>query len=442
MTNISKKERIERRKRKAEKIIFAIGITAVVFVVATYAWFIGTTEITVSTFELSVESGDGLLLSLDGEKWNRVIPISKEAIVPEEDTSEEYQAVFGDNTNSWVSEAGLVPLSSVGKMQTDGDLHSLELFSKSSIVSLNGGYRLRSDRLDNKTTEQDGYVAFDLYIKNQSGEGYEPDWDYTQDEGVYLTNTSSVKLKASGSDTQSDLERSIRLAFMQIGRVSKNADAELARSITCDDVEGDEDTAITGLCTKESEDFPESNGVPAGRGMTWNIWEPNDSTHTQNSIDHYALICKMRTAVDTYDTDQNCEELLEDAYKPTYAVNTNITADHNVNVYDGEELNGYTGSITTDGSVKYLTEMKYFTDTDKNAADKDEIFYLAPNSITKVRVYVYLEGQDVDNYDLGAAGKTVEITFGFTKDKFTVNPTEPEPEPEPEPGDDPELGGE
>jgi hypothetical protein len=133
MTNISKKERIERRKRKAEKIIFAIGITAVVFVVATYAWFIGTTEITVSTFELSVESGDGLLLSLDGEKWDRIIPISKEAIVPEEETSEEYQAVFGDNTNSWVSEAGLVPLSSIGKMQTDGDLHSLELFSKSNV---------------------------------------------------------------------------------------------------------------------------------------------------------------------------------------------------------------------------------------------------------------------------------------------------------------------
>lgn len=437
MTNISKKERLERRKRKAEKIIFAIGITAVVFVVATYAWFIGTTEITVSSFELSVESGDGLLLSLDGEKWDRVIPISKEAIVPDADTNEEFMAVYGENTNKWVGDGGLVPLSSVGKMQTDGSLHSLELFSKSSIVSLNGGYRLRSDRLNNKTEEQDGYVAFDLYIKNQSGEGYEPEWDYTQDEGVYLTNNSSVKLKAAGSETQSDLERSIRLAFMQIGRVSKNADPELVRGITCSDVEGtegdEEDTAVTGLCTKTSEAFPAVAGVPAGRGMVWNIWEPNDSTHTQNSIDHYALICKMRTALDTYDTETDCVELLEGAYKPTYAVNDNITAEHNVNVYDGEELNSFTGTTTTDDEVKYLTKMQYFTDTDKDAADKDEIFYLAPNSITKLRVYVYLEGQDVDNYDLGAAGKTVEITFGFTKDKFTVNAPEDET-----PADDPE----
>ena len=36
MTNTSeKKQRLERKRRKAEKIIFAIGITAVVFVVAT-----------------------------------------------------------------------------------------------------------------------------------------------------------------------------------------------------------------------------------------------------------------------------------------------------------------------------------------------------------------------------------------------------------------------
>ena len=32
--------------------------------------------------------------------------------------------------------------------------------------------------------------------------------------------------------------------------------------------------------------------------------------------------------------------------------------------------------------------------------DRPAFMTLAPNSITKIRVYVYLEGQDVDNYDL------------------------------------------
>ena len=44
---------------------------------------------------------------------------------------------------------------------------------------------------------------------------------------------------------------------------------------------------------------------------------------------------------------------------------------------------------------------------------------LAPNSITKVRVYIWLEGQDLDNYDFAQLGKKVKINFGFTKERFT-----------------------
>jgi hypothetical protein len=43
---------------------------------------------------------------------------------------------------------------------------------------------------------------------------------------------------------------------------------------------------------------------------------------------------------------------------------------------------------------------------------------LAPNSVTKVRVYVYLEGQDIDNYDFASLGKRISVTFGFTKERF------------------------
>ena len=43
---------------------------------------------------------------------------------------------------------------------------------------------------------------------------------------------------------------------------------------------------------------------------------------------------------------------------------------------------------------------------------------LAPNSVTKVRVYVYIEGQDVDNYDFASLGKKISVAFGFTKERF------------------------
>ena len=60
------------RKRRNRKIagLFAItGITAVVLIVGTYAWFIGTGSIKTSEFEIGVSTEKSLFLSLDGENW-------------------------------------------------------------------------------------------------------------------------------------------------------------------------------------------------------------------------------------------------------------------------------------------------------------------------------------------------------------------------------------
>ena len=56
----------------------------------------------------------------------------------------------------------------------------------------------------------------------------------------------------------------------------------------------------------------------------------------------------------------------------------------------------------------------------KVGTERPALFYLAPNSITKIRVYIYLEGQDVDNYDLASLGEKVQVNFGFTKDQWDL----------------------
>ena len=53
------------------------------------------------------------------------------------------------------------------------------------------------------------------------------------------------------------------------------------------------------------------------------------------------------------------------------------------------------------------------------STSRPQFMTLAPNSITKVRVYVYIEGQDVDNYDFASLGKKISINFGFTKERYT-----------------------
>ena len=52
-------------------------------------------------------------------------------------------------------------------------------------------------------------------------------------------------------------------------------------------------------------------------------------------------------------------------------------------------------------------------------AERPQFMTLAPNSITKVRVYIYLEGQDIDNYDFAQLGAKVSVNFGFTKERYT-----------------------
>ena len=53
------------------------------------------------------------------------------------------------------------------------------------------------------------------------------------------------------------------------------------------------------------------------------------------------------------------------------------------------------------------------------STDRPEFIRLAPNSITKLRVYVWLEGQDIDNYDFASLGKKISVNFGFTKERYT-----------------------
>ena len=129
----------------------------------------------------------------------------------------------------------------------------------------------------------------------------------------------------------------------------------------------------------------------------------------QNLLQYAEVICKKRSSTGEYTTD-SCDSFTTSQYMTTYALNSAIASSENVDIYD--ELNGYTQSK--------FTAMEYYTDTNKNAdADvKTEFFYLAPNSITKVRVYIYIEGQDVDNYDLGSMGKKIYVNFGLSKNKF------------------------
>jgi len=372
-----------RKTKRIRNLVLVSVFSAIVLGVSTYAWFIGLQTVAVTSFDVEVKVADSLLLSLDGATWTDSIAISKETL----------DAVsYVGHTNSWGG-TGLIPMSSIGTL--DSTSSRMKLYEKASLTNTPGGFRLIASVVPNDgASEQDGYVAFDLFIKNFSGTQYLEALNTATEEAIYLTTDSAVTVSAAGT-AGTGIENSVRVGFAQIGRVAGTTD--VAGTITAIDCTGGGD--VTGIC------------------RTAQIWEPNDKAHEANAISWYDTICVARTGADitlpaSYSGE--CGTVANGTYVPTYAINDEIEASDSVDVYDGAEYNAYE-------STTLLTAVDTYTDTMKNVAgvSRELFMTLQPNSITKVRVYIWIEGQDVDNYDYAALGQAISVNFGFTKQQLT-----------------------
>jgi len=431
-----------KKARKIRKLIITCTLSAVVLIVSTYTWFIGLQTVHVKPFEIEIAATEGLYLSLDGENWSYELDVMN-------------TTAYDGNTNQL--DADLIPMSSVGDL--DSEVSRMKLYEKASLTTSPGGYRLLASKVNNRyvldadgeETEElsqgKGYIVFDLFVKNISGNAYYHENEVKNEEGIYLNFDSAVKVKTNGSDSQelTGIENSVRVAFAQIGRVvATTEDVDTITKMTC------KGTDMSG------EGYTYKAGDVTGICRNAQIWEPNDTKHVNNALNWYNTSCITRKSTGsnvTLDASYNVATYNASGDKtadatycyaeggatkthmaananalPTYAISRAINIADNVDVYDGKVLNTYEGNTTTyatysaaeDKSDYKLVEFPYFTDTMKNklGMERPEFMSLAPNSITKVRVYVWLEGQDIDNYDFAQLGKTISINFGFTKERF------------------------
>ena len=419
-----------KKSRKIRKLIITCVLSAVVLIVSTYTWFIGLQTVKVSPFEIEIATTEGLFLSMDGKSWVYNLNVND-------------AAKYDGNTNAWAT-GGLIPMSSVGDL--DSTSSTMKLFEKASLTTSPGGYRLLSSRVSNHTAstkevngvsvtsyeEGNGYIAFDLFIKNLSGNEYYYKNEVANEEDIFLTLDSEVKVKTNGADSQDQtgIENSVRLGFTQIGRVEATTPTtSIITGMTCagTDMSGIgytyEEGHVTGICRNAQ------------------IWEPNDTEHVEYAMNWYKTSCITRTGASvieksSYNVDKaescfantNAHMQNHSGALPTYAISREIGIDDNVDVYDGLALNKYTANTVAyttyaeaeEKSSYKLVDFPYFTDTmkEKTGMARPTFMTLAPNSITKVRVYIWLEGQDIDNYDFASLGKMISIKFGFTKERF------------------------
>ena len=392
-------KRNQKHEKRVKKLIVICMLSAIILTVSTYAWFIGMQTVSVNAFEVEIAAADGLLLSIDGKTYSESVTINADT---------DLSTLYASNTNKWTA---LKPVSTIGTMNKATNGSRMVIYEKSSLTTSGGGYRLLSEQLKNYDkddadfAEANGYVVFDLFVKNMSGEAYYDGNNVNNEEAIYLTLDSSVNVGNSGVEN-TGIENSVRVAFAQIGRVKAPTtnvasvdETKVIQGITCND---DTTNKVTGIC------------------RTAQIWEPNDTKHVDNAISWYNKSCKARTGAKDFGAANSCNAIANGTFYETYAVATTIpeNLEYPVDVYDGEKYNKDKTSIT----AGYLNAVNTFTDSEKilSGSSRPDFMTLAPNSVTKVRVYVYIEGQDVDNYDFASLGKQISVNFGFTKERFTA----------------------
>ena len=159
------KKHNEKHSKKIRNLVVICLLCGIVLAASTYAWFIGMRTVNVSSFDINVASTEGLYLSLDGQSWTYNLDVAN---APQ----------YANNANK-LADVELIPMSTVGDM--DETSSRMKLYEKGSLTATKGGYRLLASQVDNYTDqvadsgeyiEGDGYVAFDLFIKNLSGEEY------------------------------------------------------------------------------------------------------------------------------------------------------------------------------------------------------------------------------------------------------------------------------
>lgn len=406
----TKKEK--KRIRRFFRMLVALIFTSFIFIFATYAWFIGITTVNVNEFEVQVEAMDGLKLSLNGTSFANTVTIN----------NTNYNTGGYSTINSFGGNDGITPVSSSGEFGSTGHLN---IYKTSSISSSTGGYRLRSIKIDNGTNQKEhdnGYVVFDLYVKNTTNSSYNgTPTSYTGDihEDIYLLAASQVSSKVDSSEGVTDVgegvENAARVGFYSVAYAPlKHNDSNTTNFSSLDCTAESNTPGKVGLCAYTA--------TANTRGILWNVWEPNDKSHIVKAINTYNNICKKRTGPAQFG--DSCTQISQNSYVETYAFNSAFPSgeqSYTVLNYDG--LNTYMANVGIDKDLYNVPTFKSSTNTVGTAGNydstRDSIIKLAPNSVTKVRVYVWLEGQDIDNIDFsGAITRKLAVKFGFTKDRF------------------------
>lgn len=424
-------------RKRLNSLILLVAFTAVMLIVSTYAWFSTQRNVTLSGLKGKVNVAEGLQISLDGAQWVNEIDFDdfdqttdktswtvKDSVVggaskyfADTSVSPTFQKPLGASgaiTNVVPEE--FLPVSTTGfKTTTDGINQPLLKMYGGEVANNNSDLNNVAQKAEDPTS---GYYAFDIFVWNSSAESVSFDT-------LKLDANSTV----TGDNTGTGIENSARIAFALYNNDGDSVSTDTVRT-------GAE--VIAGTSTgKTIKDIA--------------IWEPNADKHSSAAVLQIAPKIKFSAADLGYFTlESGTSEFAAGEKIPTYALTSASTQISPVegkgnitNIYDWSgtvtsQVIAATGlgkqyTLQTSATSSNFTESVDLISVNKmetaaasgGVKDPSEVadtkFVLAASQYHKIRVYVWIEGQDPDCINAASLGGGLTIDIGFSKPASTEN---------------------
>ena len=330
-----KSKKQEKRKRKLRTLILLLFLTIIMFGTSTYAWFTANKVVTIKSIDVQVQAGGGIQISTDAKNWKSVITTT--------DILNGYK--YGqDNSvhavNQLPTEVTAVSTNAVGNNNGRLNMYSSIIDNEASSGNYTIKTVLETDTGDSEDVGKAGtagkYVVFDIFLRLDS------------QQTVYLTPDSNVVL-TDPNDTDRGLKNAARVAFLELGHNSSSTSSE----------------ELAGMNT--------SGGTI--------LWEPNFDVHSSTVVNSVA---------------------------PDYSINLTSTGTDSVTgetLYSAVQYRGVNAAISTPQDLKKTVNGQIQTGTVvmspqiQTKARNNEFKTFVSNmaeGVTKYRVYMWIEGQDID----------------------------------------------
>ena len=352
-------KREEKRRKKFRTLILLLFLTIIMFGTSTYAWFTANQLVTINNINVHVESTGGIQISTNATNWKSVITTT--------DISTGYHYDLGNNQSlDAVNQlpADLTAVSTDAVPVTDNASPykgRLNMYAPTIATDSGGAYTLATT-IDREVGGTNGaastsgkFIVFDIFLRLDA------------QRTVYLTSDSDVVLSSSESEERG-LKNSARAAFVYLGNmVSSTAPATLA-----------------GMNDPLSTD-----GVI--------LWEPNVDAHTATVVTsvapEYGVTLTSNgnggyNAVTYYGVNQEIS--------PAQSLIGTVNPDH-----------------TTLGDSNGTTQMVPNIQTKTGNGELKVFKSNMPAGVSKYRVYLWIEGQDID-CENGATGSNITYSIKLT----------------------------